>query len=107
MSFLEVFIYFDVFFFVFFMWLFIYIYIYIFFSSTVLVSQTLMRFLIMIVIDDEFIHYDISVSLYMFCELKIIFLLWINIVFSTHAFMVCFQYFRNLQVNSFNSCCLY
>ena len=45
------------------------------FSVIVLVSQTLMWFLIMIVIDDKIIHYDITVSLYMFCELKIIFLL--------------------------------
>ena len=45
------------------------------FSVIVLVSQTLMWFLIMIVIDDKIIHYDITVSLYMFCELKIRFLL--------------------------------
>ena len=45
----------------------------------------------MMVIDDEFIHYDIIVSLYMSCELKIIlFLLWICIVFFTHAFIVRF-----------------
>ena len=41
------------------------------FSVTVLVSQTLTCLLFMIVIDDEVIHYDITVS----CELKIIFLL--------------------------------
>ena len=46
------------------------------FSVFVLVSQTLMWLLIMIVIDDEVIHYDITVSLYMFFELKIRFLLW-------------------------------
>ena len=37
----------------------------------------------------------------MFCEFKFSFQFLVYTIFSTHAFMVCFQCFRNLQVNSF------
>ena len=59
----------------------------------------------MIVDDSEVIHYDVFIIyLCVLVILKIKFCLECFTVFSTHAFMSCFQCFRNLQVKSFNDC---
>ena len=52
--------------------------------------------------DGLFDDYSFDISIYLLCFVNSsLVLVWIYIVISTHAFMVCFQYFRNLKVNSF------
>ena len=46
--------------------------------------------------------FDILSIFYVFVNSSSVFKIWIYIVIFTHVFMVCFESFRNLQVNSFS-----
>ena len=62
-----------------------------------------------------FIDYDSLFDIYSFDILSLlcfvnsssVFIFWIYTVIATHAFMVCFECFRDLQVNSFSSTTYY
>ena len=57
----------------------------------------------MIDYDGLFDDYSFDILVYHLCFMNSssVFRFWIYIVFFTHAYMVCFQCFRNLQINSF------